>query len=326
MRTGNTDSRTRWFLLLLAPGLVLAVLAFRNLSIGELGRWIRDFGVAPLGLLALYEVLAWGLMGERWRLFCREEGARLPVLRANAARLAGFAWSYITPGPHLGGEPVQLGYLTRRGHRLDRLLPALLRDRGYEVLAGLLTASLVLVLPGGDRSAGIIAAAAALVLVGLAALPAVSRRAFRALAAAAVAAVPKRWRNFRRSRSIYIVVRRTLRSDSETDRSLVLRIAVALSLLLPPMLIVVELILFFRLSGTAAPLRSVLVLAAVSRIAHYAPIPGALGVYDAGMIGSAAWLGLDPVAAGGYVLFTRTRDLIQVGLGLMIFGTKPARS
>ena len=93
--------------LLLAASPVLLWLAFRHLPPGALGHWISGLTPGALGLLIGFEILAFFLMGERWRYLLREAGASAPFLLIQRSRLAGFAWSYLTPGPHFGGEPVQ---------------------------------------------------------------------------------------------------------------------------------------------------------------------------------------------------------------------------
>jgi hypothetical protein len=192
----------------------------------------------------------------------------------------------------------------------------LVRDRGYELFSGLFTASFLIVLPGSDPGAGWISALAAVLFLAAAVLPVYSRKAFKALITVVFSfSGPSPERRYR----IHRFLRNVFHSPGRRKRPLQIQILLYLSLFLTPLLAIGEIGLFFSLSGFPPGWRSVLVLAAVSRITHYAPVPGALGVYDAGMITAAAWLNLDPVTAAAYVLFTRLRDLFQVGIGMLLF-------
>lgn len=305
--------RIRLSLVLLAAAVPLVYFAFRQIPLHGIRDWSRGFSPAGIAAILLFEIFAWFVMGERWRWFCRESGASFPPMDGAASRLAGFAWSYITPGPHFGGEPFQIIYLSERGYPSSLTLPALIRDRGYELISGLLTAALLLLIPGGDHRPGIRSLIAAVLLAAAVAAPAFHRGSFRVLARIVLRLVGRR-----RRRRAYELLVSTFRPPEARQRSAGVRIVLSLSLLMAPLLIIAELALFFALSGTPIGWKALLLLAAVSRISHYAPVPGAAGVYDAGIIGAAAWIQLDLGTTAAYVLMTRLRDLIQVSGGLAI--------
>jgi uncharacterized protein (TIRG00374 family) len=306
----------KWQLLLLLPAGLLFWLAFRDIPLRGIRNWAEGFGIFNLMLLILYEIGAWILMGERWRFFCRENGVNINLGTATAARLAGFSWSYITPGPHLGGEPVQLYYLSRRGIPVRSTLPALVRDRAYEFFSGLFTSSFLVFLPGADGKSAWISGMAAFCFLALTLMPAMNHKVFRCYAGVLLRASgphpPRR-------RRIYQFLKDLFQPFRELKRGHAVQGLLLLSVLLAPLLTIGEMALFFTGSGVQLNWRTVLVLAAVSRISHYAPVPGAVGVYDLGMIAASGWFGLDPIVAAAYILFTRLRDLIQVGTGLLLF-------
>ncbi len=308
----------KWQLLLLPPAGFLFWLAFRSIPIRGIRSWAEGFGITSLVLLVLYEIAAWMIMGERWRFFCRENGADIRLGTATGARLAGFSWSYITPGPHVGGEPVQLFYLTRKGIPARKTLPALVRDRAYEFFSGLFTASFLIFLPGGDSKTGWISGVAAFSFLTAALMPAMSRKVFRYYAGFILRFSGSRPEGRHR---VYRFLKDLFHPGQKSNRSPGVSSLLVFSVLLAPLLTVGEMALFFNGSGVLLSWRAFLVLTAVSRISHYAPVPGAVGVYDLGMIAASGWLGLDPVVTAAYVLFTRFRDLVQVGSGLIIFHT-----
>jgi uncharacterized protein (TIRG00374 family) len=308
-----------WFLLI--PGIPLMYWAFRDIPVNGLVSWFTGFQSAGVPALIAFEVASWMVMGERWRFFCRMNGHPFSPLRAASARLVGFAWSYITPGPHIGGEAFQVMYVARRGAPAGPAAAALARDRGYELLSGLITVSSLAVLPGGDRRLGWTAAVIAILLTLAAAAIARRPAVFRSVAAAAIVTGGRS--PVRRGR-IYRFLKATFQPAESGRLRTPGRILLSASLILAPLLTVLELQLFFAFSAAPLNWRNAIVMAAVSRIAHYAPVPGAIGVYDAGMMGAAAWLGLDPAIAAAYVFFTRLRDVLQVGAGLVI-GAVPVR-
>jgi uncharacterized protein (TIRG00374 family) len=306
----------RWISwIIIPPALLLCLPLIRNIPGGALADWASGFGAVSLIVLLLFETASWFMMGERWRFFCREHGARIGLNRSTAARLSGFAWSYITPGPHFGGEPVQILYLARRGHPVQSTLPALMRDRGYEFFAGLLTVTLIVLLPGNvfDQKYYSLIPAAALLLGAL--LLASNRKAYRAF----VGLIMKlSGQNPSRRRQVHRYFAMLFRNSARKERSMPVRILLLLSLLQTPLLVIMEIKLFFILSGTPLAWYEAMALAGVSRATHYAPVPGAVGVYDAGMLGSGAWMGLDPGTSAAYVMVTRLRDLVQVVIGLLL--------
>ena len=89
-------------------------------AMGAAGAWGEAWGLlrrlswgAVAALVALNALVLWTLM-LRWWLFLRAQGVRISQLRLLGYRLAGFAISYFTPGPQIGGEPLQIYLLARR--------------------------------------------------------------------------------------------------------------------------------------------------------------------------------------------------------------------
>ena len=65
--------------------------------------------------LAVLNIGIFLLLTSRWWLILRFQGHRLPLLSMAGYRIAAFAITYFTPGPQMGGEPLQI-YLTRSRH------------------------------------------------------------------------------------------------------------------------------------------------------------------------------------------------------------------
>ena len=312
---------------ILPPAAALLLLpVIRRLDPGSLRSWAAEFGAVSVLIFLIYQGAAWVLMGERWRFFCREHGIKITLITAGAARLVSFAWSYITPGPHVGGEAAQIAYLKNRGCPASAAVPALLRDRAYEFVAGLFAASFLVLLPrhteSGSAAALWIPAAAGGLLLITACILSGNRRVYRAVQSGLLIVSGP---SFSRRRKSHRFLADLLRNPAAGRRRPLTAFLLFLSLLQAAFIAAAELMIFFTLSGIPLNWQQALILAAVSRGTHYAPVPGGVGIYDAGMVAAAGWLGIDYGAAAAYVLVTRFRDLILVGAGLLA-GTRIAGS
>ena len=136
-----------WYWLLLLAGLALAWHALRGAPLAEAWRLLA--GIDPCGLLILLalNVLMLPLMAARWWQLLRIMGSPVGLLCACAYRFAANAVSYLTPGPHFGGEPL-LVYLLhqRQGIPLAVATTSVTLDRLLELLASIVVLSLVLIM------------------------------------------------------------------------------------------------------------------------------------------------------------------------------------
>ena len=103
-----------WWLLL---GLALALLAWalRSVPLSDIAGVLRQLTGPQILILLLVNSGIVLLIGLRWWLLLRALGHRLPYIATTRYRLAAFAVSYFTPGPHFGGEPLQV-LLVRQRH------------------------------------------------------------------------------------------------------------------------------------------------------------------------------------------------------------------
>lgn len=89
---------------------------------------------AQLALLAVVNLAVLATFSARWWLLLLAQGYRIAYWQLVAYRLATFAVSYFTPGPHFGGEPLQV-YLVATRHRvpLAAAVAAVLVDKTLEM-------------------------------------------------------------------------------------------------------------------------------------------------------------------------------------------------
>ncbi|MBX3010927.1 MAG: flippase-like domain-containing protein [Caldilineaceae bacterium] len=83
--------------------------AFRQIWLGVEQVTFLDLTLLTLANLAILMILT-----SRWWVFLAVQGQRLPFWRLLGYRVAAFAVSYFMPGPHLGGEPLQVYFLTKQ--------------------------------------------------------------------------------------------------------------------------------------------------------------------------------------------------------------------
>jgi uncharacterized membrane protein YbhN (UPF0104 family) len=123
----------QWLLLVLALGLLW--LTLRSISLGEVWAQLSQLRPDQIALLVAANVLVLATFSARWWILLFAQGYALPYHRLMGYRLATFAVSYFTPGPHFGGEPLQV-YLVSRRHAVPPAvsLAAVVLDKLIEMI------------------------------------------------------------------------------------------------------------------------------------------------------------------------------------------------
>jgi uncharacterized protein (TIRG00374 family) len=88
--------------------------AFRQVPFELVLATLRQLNAVQMVIWLLVNIGLVILITGRWRLILRTLGHRPPYLALIRYRLASFAISYFTPGPHFGGEPIQVLALQQR--------------------------------------------------------------------------------------------------------------------------------------------------------------------------------------------------------------------
>lgn len=316
-----TSPRTRRWL---RPQLVLWALAILAL--------VWTLRAVPLaGVLAAFQRLRWQqilililinalivvLLSGRWWVILRAQGYRLPYLRTSGYRLSAFAVSYFTPGPHFGGEPLQV-YLPKKHHgvpgttataavALDKSLELLVN---FTVLALGAIAILMLGLIPGLRTAQM----AGLVLV-LLAIPVIylvlAWIGYQPLTSLLRhTPVPQRWLDLARSSEAQVTA-----FCRQRPRAL---LAALLFSIVTWALMLGEYWLMARFLGI--PLTPVEALATLTaaRFAYLLPFPGGLGALEASQVLAIGAVGYAPAAGAALALLIRARDVLVGLIGLLL--------
>ncbi len=315
--TVSSDPR-RLRLLLWLPVPLLLWWALKDFRFGDTMQVLSRLRGLPLAALAGTNLLFLLIVTARWGLILRGLGVSVPLAPLGLYRLAGFAVSYLTPGPQFGGEPVQLALAKRRSNLgYGPGYASILIDKALELTASFafLVVGAWAILATGIRPAGAwgllavpaaLAALPALYLAGslagrrplarlFARLPSLSRLApFLASVEERVAAFGRgsRWRLGLAAGSFVLVWATSL-----------LEMRLALGFL-----------------GVAASWGEALALVAGSRFAFLVPVPAALGVLETTQVSLFALLGFPPEAAHALLLYIRARDLGLAAAGLAVAG------
>lgn len=126
----------RWLLGVL--GLALAWHALRGVAWPGVWDLLEGLGPWAILIILVINLLMLPLMTARWWLLLRTLGWPVGMLSACAYRTAANAVSYLTPGPHFGGEPLSVYCLhSRHGIPLTSAATSVAVDRLLELLASI---------------------------------------------------------------------------------------------------------------------------------------------------------------------------------------------
>lgn len=331
-----------WRWLLWLPVAALLYWALRGVRLGELARILGRLSWERLGILLAVDVAFYAVLTGRWAWILHglgQQSSTRGFLCLAASRMAGFSVSYLTPGPQIGGEPLQLALAHRwTGLPYRRGSASLLLDKSFELAGnfaflgvGVLAAralrargGLPLAAPGiapaggGALAAGVsgwtawlLPAVLALLPVAYLALTFSGRRPLSALAAR----LPWRDRPWRARLAAFL-------ESSEAEVAAYGRrpgralLQLLLSFAAVWGLSALEMGLALRFLGLPLGFLQTLLLLAGGKLALLLPIPGALGALEAAQRTLFGWLGYGPEAALALSAYVRARDLLFVFAGL----------
>ena len=128
----------KMWLLRIAPwfvALLLLVWVLYVVPLGDTWTAIQQLRWQQILLLVALNGLILMLLNSRWWIILRGHGQRIPFFSLLGYRLATFGVSYFTPGPHMGGEPLQV-ILVEKEHGTPRstAIAALSLDKTLELL------------------------------------------------------------------------------------------------------------------------------------------------------------------------------------------------
>jgi len=315
-------------LLRLLPGLIgLALLVWLVdlVSAGDIVAVLRRLSPAAVGILMMVNAAVLLTITARWWLLLRGQGHHVPLGPLFAYRLAVFGLSYFTPGPHIGGEPLQV-LLVERRHGVPRpvALAAVALDKAIEfsvnftfLLLGIAAVLRWRIVPAdaGRQALGLAAALLVLPLLYLTAT-AFGRDPLARLVHALAGSRP-----LARARPRLLAAAGTLAESERAAgnfyrRSPGLFVAAVAVTLVSWALLIGEYWLMIHFLKIDLTLPQLVTTLTAARIAILLLLPAGLGALEGSQALSFAALGLDPAVGISAALLIRARDTVVAAFGL----------
>jgi uncharacterized protein (TIRG00374 family) len=320
----------QWFLRVLTVLLLTALLywALRNAPLGEILASLRLLTLAQIGWLLALNSLIFVLITLRWWLILRAESRRVPFLPLIGYRLAAFGLSYFTPGPQVGGEPLQVLYLQKNyGLTFARATSAVIMDKLLEFLANFLFLALGL---AAVVQSGMLTASAT--QFNLALLPLLALLLWPALHIALLLARRHPISALLRLFQLHLPRRsglaKTLRLLIVSEhlaglfcrrhlKSLLLALGASLLVWIG---MVYEYVFMLACLRAELDFQQALASLTVVRLSFLMPMPAGLGTLEASQVFAVTAFGLPAALGLSLSLLMRARDLLIGGLGLLLAG------
>lgn len=320
----------------LALALALLWLTLRAVNLAEVWEYLRHLQPGQLLLLLAINMVVLATFSARWWLLLYAQGYALPYHNLIAYRLATFAVSYFTPGPHFGGEPLQV-YLVTARHKVpvSVSIAAVVLDKVLEMLAnftfltlGTLVVLRLQVLPGVSDEQLL---AASLLLLSLPVMVLVALWMGWHPLSTVLGWIDRGWQRVARrlGRSPGVLTEsafyRTVRQSEDQSTVLcrqhpfILLLALGASAL-SWAAIVAE---FWFMTGVLAlglTLPEAVAALLAARVAILLPLPAALGALEASQALAMRALGQSPAAGVSLSLLIRGRDVFLGVVGLLLAG------
>lgn len=306
-------------------GLGLLIWVLRAVSLADVWAVLTRLTWWEIAVLALINLIVVGTFTARWWLLLRGQGYTIPFLRLTGYRLAVFGLSYFTPGPHVGGEPLQVLLVEKEeGVPRTTAVAAVTLDKAIEfaVNISLLLAGIALVLRWQfiDDQLGWQALGAGAMLLMAPLLYLGATAAGRRPLAAATGALP-RWPGLQRwADPLERAAAGLASSESEVNRfmrrapgTLLLAVLVSVGSWFG---LVFEFWLMAAFLGTPLTIPELITALTAARIAILLFLPAGLGVLEASQALAFGALGLDPAVGASLSLLIRARDSLLGGFGL----------
>jgi glycosyltransferase 2 family protein len=321
-----------WLPWLVAVGLV-AVVAWL-VPLADVWATLRGLHGWQLLVLVALNGLVLAALNGRWWIILRAQGQPIPFFALLDYRLAAFGVSYFTPGPHFGGEPVQVA-LVERHYQTPRAtaVAAVTLDKSLELLVNFLFLAVGVAVILQQRLLGAWVGHETAVFAGLlVVLPstflATTWAGWQPLSRSLdwmgrLAGRSSQQRGQARFERLLAALRASEAQATHFCQTTPLALAGALIVsLLSWLLLIGEYGLMLRFLGLDLTAVQTITLLTAARLAYLLPLPGGLGALEASQIFTLSLMGLDPAAGLSASLLIRARDVSLGAFGLWRLGTR----
>lgn len=298
----------------------LVAWAIHTIPATDLISTLSHIGGPQAATLLLVNVVIASSFGWRWWLILRSQGYDVSYAALASYRLAAFSVSYFTPGPHLGGEPLQ-AYLLRRRHGVPGpiAVSSVALDKLIEVLTNLSFLTLGFVITVQTQHLISVSATAGIVLgLTLLAIPvmitALWVRGLRPISGVLRKALPASWRLHSRLYALIVASDERAAHLCQSQPQILLR-GLGVSALVWLSLLG-EYWLAAHWLGIDLSLVQLIMAVTAARIALLVPVPGGLGSLDVSQAIVLSALGYGPQFGLSLSLLMHFRDILFGLLGL----------
>jgi glycosyltransferase 2 family protein len=310
--------RLGWFALL--GGLLW--IALQNAPLVDIWASLQRLTLGQLAIIFILDVIVCVLVTMRWWIIVCAESSAVPLLPLVGYRMAAFALSYFTPGPQVGGEPLQVLYLQKNyGLGYVRATSAVIMDKLIEFLTnflflgiGLYAVSRVGIFSGNEIKATVsMIPLVALLLWPLAHIILLYNRRFPLSTILRVAQARFGRRNWIR---LLMVSERMAGAFCRRHPQMLLA-SLGVSLL-SWIGMAFEYSLMARFLQISLDLWQVLAALTALQLAFLLPLPAGLGALELSQVLVMRALGLPDALGISLSLLMRARDLFNGGIGLLV--------
>ena len=317
-RAKRSGTRFLWLLVLVS----LLYWALRNAPLVDIWEALKQLRLAQIAMLLVINAAVIFLITARWWIIVQAENPSVPFLPLIRYRLSAFGLSYFTPGPQVGGEPLQVIYLQRdHGLTFARATSAVIMDKLLEFLVNFLLIGVgawAIIRVGLISGSGI---RLTLSLIGLAVLLTAPFAHIILLyngkhpISRLLHSQPFIQQNNKGIRLIVVAERMAAAFCRKHLRAMFLSILVSTSAVLG---IAIEYFLMVRFLGMQLNVIQVFAALTAMQIAFLMPLPGGLGALEASQVFALGAFGQTASAAISLTLLMRGRDILNGGLGLLL--------
>ncbi len=308
--------------------------ALQNAPLADIWASLRQLTLTQLLIILALDVVAVVLVTMRWWVVVRAKSSKVPLLPLVAYRMAAFALSYFTPGPQVGGEPLQVLYLQKNyGLGFARATSAVIIDKLVEFFTNFLFLALGLYAIsrlGLFTENGIQATVSLIPLVALFLWPPVHLVLLykkRYPLSALLAVLERRFGKRDWMRLLIISERMAGSFCRRAPGTLLLSLLVSL---LSWLVMAYEYSLMAQFLQISLDFWQVLAALTALQLTFMLPIPAGLGAMEFGQVLVMRAIGLPDALGISLSLLMRARDLFNGGIGLLIasgaIGGKPQKN
>jgi hypothetical protein len=303
---------------------VLLYFALRNAPFSEIWNALRQLQLWQIGILLVINAGVILAMTARWWVIVRAENPSIPFLPLIRYRLAVFGLSYFTPGPQVGGEPLQIYYLKQNhGLTFARATSAVIMDKLLEFLAnfiligvGLTAAIRVGMVPGsGTQALGSLVPMVAILVWPVIHLILLYQGRYpisSVLRAAAPLIGTPAW--------VRLIIVSERMAASFTRRKLIALLTALFFSIAAWTGMALEYFLMADYLNAYLSFEQILAALTAALLAFLMPLPGGLGALEASQVYALTSLGFAPALGISLSLIMRARDILNGGLGLLLAG------